>query len=251
MCAMTADPGTTAMPTILEPEFAPLAVALLRDYYHGTNGQSWFTGARFEAIGGSWNDPANANVITAGDVVALSCLSINLPGAAAVRILETQAGPIAEWLAAMPEIGFPLWEATDVEIGPKSAAAELWWLLRGGRDQVGRTTASKLMARKRADLIPIYDSVVASALGLTDANGYWETVRQLMLTSRDGSPLHERLRAMADDAELSALVTPLRVFDVLVWYGHNPRDVIKGRVQGLADGLIASGVLRERWGSEL
>jgi hypothetical protein len=33
---MTADPGTTAIPTILEPEFAPLAAALLHDYYRAT-----------------------------------------------------------------------------------------------------------------------------------------------------------------------------------------------------------------------
>lgn len=250
---MAADPGTTAIPTILEPEFAPLAAALLHDYYRATrsNVQPWFTGARFEAIGGRWNDPANANRFTAGDVVALSCLSINLPGAAAIRILEEQAGPLAEWLTAMPELGFPLWEATDAEIGPKSAAAELWWLLRGGLDGIGPTTASKLMARKRADLIPIYDSVVGAALGLANANGYWEVMRRLMLTEVDGTALYQRLGAMADDAGLSALVTPLRVFDVLVWYGHNPNSETKARVRRLADELRRSGVLTGRWDSEL
>lgn len=238
-----------ALPTILEPEFAPLAAALLDDYYTATrdNGQPWFTGARFETIGGRWNDPANADRFTAGDVVAVSCLSVRLQGAAAIRILEHQADRIGELLAAMPRSGVSLWEVPESEIGPKSAASELWWLLRDGLDGIGRTTASKLMARKRADLVPIYDSVVGSALGLANANGHWETMRHLMLTSADGSPLHQRLGAMAVDAGLSALVTPLRVFDVLVWYAHNPDGDIKARVLRIADELITSGALEEQW----
>ena len=234
-----------AMPTILEPEFAPLAAALLRDFYTATrsNGQPWFTGARFETIGGQWNDPANTDRFTAGDVVAVSCLSVRLRGTAAIRILEHQADRIGELLAAMPRSGVSLWEVPESEIGPKSAALELWWLLRGGLDGIGRTTASKLMARKRADLIPIYDGVVGSALGLPNANGHWEAMRHLMLTSVDGSPLHQRLGAMADAVGLSALVTPLRVFDVLVWYAYNPKSNVKARAQGFADELSTSGVL--------
>jgi hypothetical protein len=250
---MTADPAMSAMPTILEPAFAPLAVALLHDYYTATrsNGQPWFTGARFESIGGQWNDPANADRFTAGDVVAVSCLSIPIPSTAAIRILEHQADSIAERLAAMPRYGVPLWEASDAEIGPNSAAAQLWWLLRGGLDGIGRTTASKLMARKRADLVPIYDSVVTSALGLANAVGHWERMRHLMLTSVDGSPLHQRLGAMADAAGLAPLVTPLRVFDVLVWYAYNPKDEVKSRAQGLADELSRLGALPQDWDSRL
>ncbi|WP_454857577.1 DUF6308 family protein [Promicromonospora soli] len=250
---MTADPAVRAMPAILEPEFAPLAAALLRDYYTATmsNGQPWFTGARFESLGGPWNDPSNADRFTAGDVVAVSCLSIDLPGAAAIRILETQAGSIGEWLAAMPRCGVPLWEVSDSEIGPGSSAAELWWLLRDGKDGIGRTTASKLMARKRADLIPIYDSVVGTALGLANAEGHWETMRQLMLTSIDGAPLHQRLSAMSDEAGLAPLVTPLRVFDVLVWYAYNPNGAVKSRAQGFADELNGSGALLQAWDARL
>jgi hypothetical protein len=242
-----------AMPTILEPEFAPLAAALLRDYYTATggSGQPWFTGARFETIGGPWNDPANADRFTTGDVVAVSCLSIRLRGTAAIRILEHQADRIGELLAAMPRSGMSLWEVPESEIGPESAASELWWLLRGGLGRIGRTTASKLMARKRADLIPIYDSVVASALGLANANGHWETMRHLMLTSADGSPLHQRLGEMAADAGVGALVMPLRVFDVLVWYAYNPKGNVRARVQGFADELSRSGVLSREWNGSL
>jgi hypothetical protein len=237
------------MPAILEPEFAPLAAALLRDYYTGTksNGQPLFTGARFESLGGPWNDPANADRFTAGDLLAVSCLSIDLPGAAAIRILESQTGSLGERLAAMPRLGVPLWEASDSEIGGDSAAAELWWLLRGGRDGIGRVTASKLMARKRADLIPVYDRVIGSALGLPSAEGHWESMRQLMLTSVDGVPLHQRLGTMAVDTGLAPLVTPLRVFDVLVWYAYNPNSTVRAGAQRLADELSESGALSQIW----
>ncbi|WP_460887950.1 DUF6308 family protein [Promicromonospora xylanilytica] len=194
---MTANCGTRRVPAIFEPALAPLATALLRDYYTGTvNGRPAFTGARFETLGGRWNDPSYADSFTAGDVVAVSCLSVDVPGAAAIRILEIQADSINRLLAAMPRLGAPLWEVPESAIGPRSAAVELWWLLRGGRDGLGRTTTSKLMARKRGDLIPIYDRVVGSALGLPNARGHWETMRDLMLTVIDGEPLHRRLDAM-------------------------------------------------------
>ncbi|GAA4688841.1 hypothetical protein GCM10023198_04120 [Promicromonospora umidemergens] len=108
-------------------------------------------------------------------------------------------------------------------------------------------TASKLMARKRADLIPIYDRVIGSALGQTSAEGHWEAMRQLMLTSVGGVPLHQRLGTMALDAGLAPLVTPLRVFDVLVWYAHNPDSTVKARAEGFADELSGSGALSQIW----
>jgi hypothetical protein len=56
-----------------------------------------------------------------------------------------------------------LWEATDEQLAP---AYELYRALRSGGvlAGVGRTTASKLMARKRPRPIPIVDSAVRGAL---------------------------------------------------------------------------------------
>jgi hypothetical protein len=233
---VNADPSTRRVPAIFESALAPLAAALLRDYYTGTvDGRPAFTGARFETLGGRWNDPSCADRFTAGDLAAVSCLSVNVPGAATIRILETQADAINRLLTAMPRIGAPLWEVAESVIGPGSAAVELWWLLRNGRDGLGRTTTSKLMARKRADLIPIYDSVVGSVLRLADAGGHWETMRSMMVTNLDGEPFHRRLTAMAADAGLSPLIAPLRVFDVVVWYAYNSNTRVKSRAKSLAD----------------
>lgn len=249
---MTSDPTVSAMPPILKPAFAPLAAALLHDYYTATrsNGQPWFTGARFESLGGPWNDPSNADRLTAEDVVAVSCLSIHISGTAAIRILEHQADAIGELLAAMPRLGEPLWEVAESDVGPNSAAVKLWRLLRDERDGLGPTTVSKLLARKRADLVPIYDSVVGWALGMADSVGHWETMRHLMLTTIDGVRLHQRLATMAADAGLGPLITPLRVFDVLVWHAYNPDDGVRARAMGFADRFGMSGALsrdRDTW----
>ncbi|MFC7026179.1 DUF6308 family protein [Promicromonospora thailandica] len=232
---MTADPQSPGVPTILA--HAELAFALLRDYYTGTlqSGRPAFTGARFETLGGPWNDRVHAGEITAGDLAAVSCLSVNVPGSAAVRVLETQAAEIREHLRDMPGPDVPLWEVPDTEIVKGSAASQLWWLLRDGKDGLGRTTTSKLMARKRANLVPVYDSVVGNVLGLRNATGHWELMRTLMVTEVNGQLLHQYLDAMTTDAGLAPLVTPLRAFDAVVWYAHTSNSRVRERAQRIAD----------------
>jgi hypothetical protein len=78
---------------------------------------------------------------------------------------------------------------------------------------VGPTTASKLYARKRPRLRPIYDSVVAAAIA---SDTIWEPLRAL-LQSDPG--LHLHLIHLSDQAHLPAEVSALRVFDVLAWMG--------------------------------
>lgn len=239
---VTADLLTSGVPAILA--HTELATELLRDYYTGTvDERPAFTGSTFETLGGLWNDPAHSDHITAGDLVAVSCLSVNVPGAAAIRVLDTQATDISTLLAAMPRPDVPLWEVSDSDIAPGSWASQLWWLLRDGKDGLGRTTTSKLMARKRANLIPIYDSVVGAALGLRDATGHWELMRTLMMTEVHGKPLHQHLDDMIAESDLAPHVTPLRAFDAVVWYAHTPNDWVRSRALAIADGVGRPDVL--------
>src|SRR5690606_21186258 len=129
-------------------------------------------------------------------------------------------------------------------VAERSAASQLWWLLRDEKDGLGRTTTSKLMARKRANLIPVFDSVVGGVLGLKNATGHWELMRALMVADGNGQPLHRYLHEMAADADLAPLVTPLRVFDVVVWYAHVPNGWVRRRAQEIADKIGQSNVLR-------
>lgn len=201
---------------LFEPKNNGVTDRLLKDYYER------FTGRHFETLTGRWDNPETSNVITAGDLAAVSCLSVSIVGRAAVRILETQAAEISELLASMPSSSVPIWEATDAELtDDASAATRLWKLLREAKDGMGQTTTSKLMARKRANLIPVYDSVIAKALGLRDSGNHWVLMRSLMRHEVGGVPLHDILARKVDALGKGDLVTPLRAFDVIVWYSSN------------------------------
>ena len=82
----------------------------------------------------------------------------------------------------------------------------------------GPTTASKLLARKRPRLRPIYDSVVAAVTGTRDRQ--WEPLREGLRA--DGGALHHRLLRLREAAELPPEVSALRVLDVVAWMDGRP-----------------------------
>jgi hypothetical protein len=73
-------------------------------------------------------------------------------------------------------------------------------------DGVGSTIAGKVMARKRPELIPIVDDVVAGRLGCVNGT-YWTTFRQVLQD-------HDRRVRIAS---LGSHVPVLRVLDTLMW----------------------------------
>jgi hypothetical protein len=82
---------------------------------------------------------------------------------------------------------------------------------------VGRTIATKLLARKRPRLLPIYDSVVAR---VTEVGFYhWEPVRQALRANAPGQnrKLHEQLVELRRTAGIDEGLSALRVFDVVTW----------------------------------
>jgi hypothetical protein len=90
-----------------------------------------------------------------------------------------------------------------------------WRLQAALRDIPGidTTTATKLIARKRPRLRPIWDKVVAKVTG--SHKHQWEPVRVAL--REQNHALHERLVHLHGAAGLSTTVTPLRVFDVIAW----------------------------------
>ncbi len=98
--------------------------------------------------------------------------------------------------------------------------------MRGLRQlpKIGPTRASKLLARKRPRLRPIWDSVVTSVTGTLDRQ--WEPLR-VALRDNDKA-LHHRLIRIRGAAGLPAEVSALRVFDVVTW--------MEGKDRGLNDG---------------
>ncbi|GAB2480540.1 DUF6308 family protein [Jatrophihabitans fulvus] len=173
-----------------------------------------FTGAWFNSFRADANEE-NAHAITSDDLVAVSMLSVQVPPAAAYRILVDDAAAVETLLRRIPqhaiyEVGEPTrsewWEAGN----------ELWRLLQRNVDTfdrgVGWVTAGKLLARKRPHLIPVYDSVVKASLGAP--RSIWTCMWEYFAGNPDRQGLWTSLR---DDSGARADLSVLRTIDVVLW----------------------------------
>ena len=152
---------------------------------------------------------------TADDVLAVTFLSVSVPPAAAHLLLRESA---ERYAGLLRDLGADR-DLVD-EPGPIADDWAGWTLMSALRELpgVGATTASKLLARKRPRLRPIYDSVVAS---VTDcAQHQWEPLRSAL--AADDRALHQRLLRLRDAAALPEAVSALRVFDVIAWMQARP-----------------------------
>ncbi len=205
-------------PTILQAGHQDKAAEFVRRYYQPTAGNTTpRTGTRFDDWAGGGDHPDCAHRITADDLVAVSFLSVDIKGRAAIGLLEKHADEITKLLRQLP-VDVDLWDAdVDVLNAPGNPAGDLWHLLRGrthGRWGIGPTRASKIMARKRPRLIPIYDSVVHPLMGLKDSGGQW-TAWYAALT--DGTNLPGRLEEIREAADAPKHISGLRVMDIVLW----------------------------------
>jgi hypothetical protein len=175
-----------------------------------------FTGAHFDTLGKL--DPGR---LTAEDIVAVSCLSIHVPAGAAVKILEQESDEISRLLDKIPEAALEdiPFETHAEYFGEGSPSLLLWRLLRA-HHKVGPTTVSKLMARKRLALVPIYDSVLRRVTGFSSSDGTWCSWHQAFSTDRDFT---DRLRSLREAAGLEH-ISLLRILDVVLWM-HGPHEV--------------------------
>jgi Family of unknown function (DUF6308) len=159
------------------------------------------------------------------DLVAVSMLSVDVPGQAALRFLERSAGHISERLSRIPT-DLDLHDADSRQINDHSPAWSLWKVLRTqpkastDRAGVGEVTTSKLLSRKRPRLLPVWDSVVGREIGLTNSLTHWDDVHAFLTTGRV-----QFLRELQAEAKVPPHVTVLRVFDVLLWmHGKNTQE---------------------------
>lgn len=187
------------------------AVEVLRRYF-STDGAKHFTGAYFDRFAGGGDRPEVADQFTADDLVAVSMLSVDVGGEAALRLLVTQRDRFNGLLAAIPRDEH-LAELSSDEVGPGWSVRAAEHALRG-IPGIGRTTASKLLARKRPHLVPIFDSVVERELSLHNQQ-LWAPLHAWL--TADGGMNQKRLQDLHERAGLDAQVSTLRVFDVLTW----------------------------------
>ncbi|WP_185995436.1 DUF6308 family protein [Nocardioides campestrisoli] len=186
------------------------ALAALGRYYgpDPSTPTSPFTGARFDtwdSTGTRWED---RNRFTADDLVAVTFLSVNVPAEAAIKLLDTDAQRFTDLLEAL---GDDRDLVDEGEAWSDDWAGWLLWSELMDLPGVGATTASKLLARKRPRLRPIYDTVVARVVG---SETLWEPLRALLNAHPE---LHERLLHLRKEAGLHESISALRVFDVVTW----------------------------------
>ncbi|MBM0236525.1 hypothetical protein JNW88_03965 [Micromonospora sp. ATA32] len=193
----------------------PRSVPDLQRYFLAV-GDAAFTGGQFERLGDGGCRPAVANIVTAEDLIAVELLSVQVGPRRALDLLQGQLGrELAAELAKIP---------VDVELGAEEAlplimegghADSAWRLLRNAND-IGWVIAGKLLARKRPNLVPVYDGVVSCAFGTR--TGFWEWLHCKLREER--GVLAQRLRALHTEADLPAAVSRLRVLDVVFWMRH-------------------------------
>ncbi|RBY91058.1 DUF6308 family protein [Blastococcus sp. TF02A-30] len=191
---------TFHLPRCLEGPDADQALGYLTRYYGRP-----YTGAHFDSWAPRQNDP---NAFTAEDLLAVSFLSVVVPPLAARELLDTRA---AEFGALLRELGPDRDLVAQAEpVTEEQPASRLYRAVRR-LPGVGRTIGTKLLARKRPRLVPIYDSVVARVSGIGDH--HWEPLRQALQTD----DLHKHLLDLRDRAGLGPHVSALRVLDVVTW----------------------------------
>ncbi|GAA2200000.1 DUF6308 family protein [Sinomonas flava] len=185
-----------------------------------------FEGAHFELF-----SPSPADEITANDLVAVSLLSVHVPAKAALGLLDSKSHEISDLLVQIP--GDLKLEDLRIErhegyFGEGSPIRDLWRLMRSKHATwgIGPTTASKLLARKRPALVPIYDSVVARATGFSHDGGTWLAWHEALACAHSIVPALESLRSQSGLGHISLL----RILDVVLWmegrHGRRPVETV-------------------------
>lgn len=180
------------------------AVGAVGEYFHTPA----YTGRWFERFGRSEPD-WSANSYTPTDLVAVSMLGVSIPAGAALELLNGErASRINRLLALIDDV--PLNEVEFSVIGEGSPAEDLWRSLQG-IEGLGWTKLSKLMARKRPALLPVYDERVAFRLEL--GKEFWHPMYD-WITNAD---LVTSLRQLRGEVGGIEDITLLRLLDVAVW----------------------------------
>ena len=183
------------------------AVDGLQAYFH----HHIYATRRFERLDGGGDRAEVANVLTGTDLAALPLLSIRLTRDDMVLdVLETHAVQISALLATIPA-DVAMAAAPWSLYAEGSPAYELYWLLWSCRG-VGRTTAYKLLARKRPHLLPVYDERLRRLLGRP--RNSWACLWSWFQVQPERAAGLANLRDEAGDIDDISL---LRVLDVALW----------------------------------
>ncbi|MFD4006445.1 DUF6308 family protein [Brachybacterium paraconglomeratum] len=218
-----------AIPEILHEDRVCEASQRINYYYTEltTKGRKLYSGSLFDEFASDQN-PGGA--FTSADFLSTGLLGVHVPGEAIVKFfsdaeLMKELERLLEQLPANVDLGDLNKPAFNRLLGSKgSPGFMLWDLIRGhrvrgmnGKEYVGmgETLTSKLLARKRPRLIPIWDRRVGNQIKLPHSGDHWEGMWRA-LTDEDGK-LTRRLTEIRK-ASRQRQISLLRTFDVAVWH---------------------------------
>lgn len=196
-----------------------LALSLVQRYLNESSGRPRYSGAYFDKLGGRGDRKDAVNQFTAEDLLAVTLLSVRIEGYHALEILCNRANELNGLLAEIPAT-IPLCAPKAKEhIRATGPAWRLWEAIcdiepRPEGNRIGPVAAGKLLARKRPELLPVYDSRIKKVLGRPRVDKRWWHDLHHELTANQGfvQELESvRPRVGADHMSL------LRVFDVMCW----------------------------------
>jgi len=180
------------------------AARAVGEYFHTTT----YSGRWFERLGRT--EPAwNADAFTPTDVVAVEMLGVTLPPDAILALLDADfSRRLTRLLCLIDDV--PLHEIEFAALGEGSPADDLYHEIKSLHG-LARTKTSKLLARKRPHLIPVYDDRVAHRLATGDQ--FWAPMHDLMQDEALVVALERLRRAVGGVGDISLL----RILDVAVW----------------------------------
>lgn len=197
------------LPSALQNDNLDNAVKALTRYYGSPYLENGYTGASFDSWDSTGTRAKDANVFTADDLVAIGFLSVDAGPRAARDLLRDRRAHFQTRLEAvgpdrdLGDVTEPInkeWPAWQLE----TELCELYG--------IALTKASKLIARKRPRLYPIWDNVVVDVM--ETRGSHLVPIRDEL---RNNSALRGRLREARERADLPDQISEIRVLDVIAW----------------------------------
>ncbi|HEX7351356.1 DUF6308 family protein [Brachybacterium sp.] len=195
----------------------------LLDYLKTYSEGGAYTGAYFHEL--THTGPAHPDRFDISDVASLSLLSVTLNGQMAHELTkkDKESDELARVLGLEPDRDLGELTVDQVKTLNGDEGLNPAWKLVNRIQGVGPTRTSKLLARKRPRLIPIWDSVIARVLGLPTTSLYWIHFHTAL--TLDNSSLDKKLSELAEKAGVGERYSRIRVLDILAWmYGKDKKN---------------------------
>lgn len=209
----------------------------LSAYFHGKSRR--FSGSLFDSFAGGGDRPDVESRITHEDVLAVAAVNVTVSARLTRQLLSD---PVAGWLEQLLRqlpTDVDLWDAEDDTL---AIARRAWDQIRildeDGHGTADRwVTASKLLARKRPRLIPLYDEKVRRVVALADGTDWWLSLREALRLDCEDNEVRHRVRQAMREAAVPGYVSVLRSLDVILWTYATAR--------GPQGGALAKSLYRE------